>query len=126
MPKPGACTVYYDGACPLCRSEIAFYRRRAGADSILWVDVADAAEEDLGPGLNAAQAMSRFHVRLPSGRLQSGAAGFAALWSALPGFHWLGRFATAAPVVWALEWAYQAFLRLRPWLQRRVSSSINC
>lgn len=36
----GKLTVYYDGACPLCRREIEFYRRRRGADAIEWVDAA--------------------------------------------------------------------------------------
>ncbi len=37
MAGPASCTVYYDGTCPLCRREIAFYRRCAGATSIVWV-----------------------------------------------------------------------------------------
>ncbi|MGZ0189339.1 MAG: thiol-disulfide oxidoreductase DCC family protein, partial [Alphaproteobacteria bacterium] len=107
MTGASSCTVYHDGACPLCRREIAFYRQRAGANAIRWVDVADADNADLGPGLDSAQAISRFHVRLGNGQLRSGAAGFAALWSALPGFRWAGRIAGAPPI--------------RPWLQRRVS-----
>jgi predicted DCC family thiol-disulfide oxidoreductase YuxK len=121
MTGGSSCTVYHDGACPLCRREIAFYRRRAGANAIRWVDVADADNADLGLGLDAAQAISRFHVRLGDGQLRSGAAGFAALWSALPGFRWAGRIAGAPPILWALELGYRAFLRIRPWLQRRVS-----
>jgi len=86
MARPASCTVYYDGASPLCRREIAFYRRRAGDTSICWVDVAVKEDTDLGPHLEVAQAISRFHVRVDDGRLRSGAAGFTALWSTLPGF----------------------------------------
>jgi hypothetical protein len=39
-PEPGKLTVYYDGACPLCRREIDFYRRRGRAAPIEWVDAA--------------------------------------------------------------------------------------
>ena len=44
MPK-----VFYDGACPLCIREIAFYKRRKGADGVTWVDVSDAAHKHSAP-----------------------------------------------------------------------------
>lgn len=54
VAKAPACTVYYDGACPLCQREISFYRQRKGAEAVRWVDVAqDDAPKDLGPGLDA-------------------------------------------------------------------------
>ena len=121
MARPASCTVYYDGASPLCRREIAFYRRRAGDTSICWVDVADNEDTDLGPHLDVSQAIFRFHVRMDDGRLRSGAAGFAALWSTLPGFQWAGLIAGAPPFVWVLELGYRVFLRIRPWLQGRIS-----
>jgi predicted DCC family thiol-disulfide oxidoreductase YuxK len=58
---PAALTVYYDGACPLCRVEIAHYRRQQGADALRFVDVAEPAA--CGPGLSHAQALAHFHVR---------------------------------------------------------------
>lgn len=123
VAKASACTVYYDGACPLCRREISFYRRRKGAEAVSWVDVAeDDAPKDLGPGLDAETAMARFHVRDVDGRLYSGAAGFAALWSTLPQWRSLGRLAASPLIGWALERAYTGFLKMRPWLQRRAAS----
>ena len=73
-------TVYYDGSCALCSIEIAHYRRQAGAEAIEWVDVGHEAA-DPGPGLSREAAMARFHVRDANGRLVSGAAGFALVWS---------------------------------------------
>lgn len=116
-------TVYYDGSCPLCRREIGFYRRRAGAADILWVDVSRARSDELGPGLDAATAMARFHVRDRDGSLRSGAAGFIALWLALPNWRALGQAAALPPIQWALERAYRAFLHVRPWLQRRLAAT---
>ena len=36
---PPALTIYYDGSCPLCRREIAFYRRLRATMRLDWVDV---------------------------------------------------------------------------------------
>ena len=122
VAKAPACTVYYDGACPLCQREISFYRQRKGAEAVRWVDVAeDDAPKDLGPGLDAETAKARFHVRDVDGRLYSGAARFAALWSTLPQWRSLGRLAASPLIGWALERAYTGFLKMRPWLQRRAA-----
>ena len=56
-------TVYYDGSCPLCRKEIAFYQRCKGADRIDWTDVSAAGALSLEDGLTCEAAMARFHVR---------------------------------------------------------------
>ena len=84
--------VFYNGACPFCAREIAFYRRRKGAESISWVDVSHlAAEDEVAPGLSKKDAHVRFHVRCADGTLVSGAEAFAGLWLALPGFRLWGR-----------------------------------
>jgi demethoxyubiquinone hydroxylase (CLK1/Coq7/Cat5 family) len=114
VPKGGgACTVYFDGACPVCRREIGHYRGRAGAESIEWVDVASVDGAALGEGLSRDAALARLHVRGPDGRLVSGAAAFAAIWTRLPAYAWLGAIASLPPVQGVLEVGYRAFLRLR-------------
>lgn len=88
MPAP-TLTIYYDGSCPLCRREIAFYRRLPAAAQLDWVDVS-AGNTPLGAGLSCEAAMRRFHVRDANGQLLSGGAAFARLWRALPGWRVLG------------------------------------
>lgn len=116
--SPPALTIYFDGSCPLCRREIAFYRRLRGAGQLDWLDVSAGAP--LGQGLSCEQAMRRFHVRDAQGRLFSGGAAFARLWCALPGWRLLGWAMSVPPLSWGLELAYRAFLPLRPRLQRVV------
>lgn len=111
-------TVFFDGACPLCQREIGFYRKRRGADQIAWVDVSDAQEPTVAPGLLTEDALARLHVRLPSGRLESGARAFAELWTALPGFRLVGSMFSVRFLTVLLELGYQTFLRVRPRLQR--------
>ena len=103
-------TVYYDGACPVCRREIGFYQKRTGAN-VSYCDV--AAEVCPAPDLNREDALQRFHVRLADGALVSGAAAFLALWRATPGFRLPATLLSARPVVALLDVAYGGFLKLR-------------
>ena len=114
---PPELTVYYDGSCPLCRREIAHYRRLDGGARVCWLDVS-AAGAPLDAGLSCDSALRRFHVRDARGRLYSGGAAFARLWQVLPGWRVPGRVFAWPPLSWLLEGAYRAFLPLRPRLQR--------
>ncbi len=121
-----ALSVYFDGSCPLCTREIAFYRRMKGADAISWVDASQSAEWEVAPGLTKSAALSRFHVVTPNGELLSGAAAFSRIWLELPRFRWLGSLTQNAPIAWLLEHAYRGFLLLRPRLQRAVGRRELC
>lgn len=111
-------TVFYDGDCPLCRSEIGHYQACQGADQIAFVNVATADAGVVSPGLDRATAIARFHVLDQTGRLKSGAEGFAQLWLLLPRWRWLGRFVLRPFVLPLAERSYTSFLFLRPAIQR--------
>lgn len=115
--------VLYDGACPLCRREIGFYRERRGADGIDWIDVSACGPGNVTATVSREDALRRFHVITPSGEIVQGGGAFAALWSALPGFRIVGRMARVPPLAWVLDRTYDLFLVLRPWLQRRMSGA---
>ena len=103
-------TVYYDGACPVCRREIGYYQGRTG-DGVIYCDAAAAA--DPAPDLKREDALKRFHVRLADGRLVSGTAAFIVLWGQVPGFARIAAILSARPIVAVLDVAYLGFLRLR-------------
>jgi len=105
--------VFYDGACPVCRREIAHYQGSAGAENLVWVDATTCAAEAFGPDLTREAALARVHVRAPDGSLASGAAAFALMWQALPRWRWLGRIVGSRPVLPLAEAGYRLFLRLR-------------
>ena len=117
-----ALVVYFDGACPVCAAEIRHYRGQAGAERCEWIDASRCAESDLGAGLTRADALGRFHVRRPDGRLVAGMRGFATLWQVLPRTAWLGRIASFGPFPWLLNHAYRGFLAVRP-LWRKASTA---
>jgi len=108
-------TVWYDGGCPLCRREIALMQHLDRAQAITFVDV-DTADGGSCP-IDRADLLARFHAR-EDGILLSGAAAFAAMWRAIPRLRWLGLAARAPGMLPLLEYAYRAFLRVRPRLQR--------
>ena len=41
--------VYFDGSCPICSREIAFYKRKSIHKSFKWVDVANVETAGLFP-----------------------------------------------------------------------------
>lgn len=113
-------TVWFDGACPLCRHEIDFYRRQVGADQLDWIDIRTADSSALPHGLGKEQLLARFHLRRPDGEMQSGANAFIAIWRALPRFSWLGRLLDNAPSLWVLEGLYRRFLPVRPHVAKLI------
>ena len=115
-PPPAKPTVYFDGACPVCRREIAVYQRGAGADAVCWVDASACPPDALGGDLPRDQALARLHLRQADGRLVHGPAAFLAMWQALPQHPRLARLAhllDRPSIVRLLDVAYTAFLRLR-------------
>lgn len=118
MPAPNL-TVYHDGSCPLCRMEISQYRRSLGSQHIDFVDVAEPGTSP-GPDLPRGRAISRFHVRLPTGELRSGAAAFVEVWNVLPRWRLAAGVAKVPGALSALEIGYRVFLPLRPTLAKLV------
>ena len=108
-------TVWYDGACPLCRREIALMRRLDRARAIAFVNVAEGAPDSCP--VDRATLLARFHAA-EDGRILSGAAAFAAMWRAIPLLRPLGLAARNRLVLAGLERLYGLFLRVRPRLQR--------
>lgn len=117
MPTEDQTTVYFDGACPLCRAEIGLYRKGDSACALRMVDVSQP-DPALPQGLDRGRAMARFHVRTADGRLLSGAAAFVEVWRQLPRWRWAARVASLPGVVPVLEIGYRLFLPVRPMLSR--------
>ena len=120
MPDQPAATVYFDGSCPVCRAEIALYRRKAKAATVCFVDASNP-KTTLGEDLDRHRAMRRFHVRKVDGSLVSGAAAFVEIWKQLPRWRWAARAAAMPGMLALLEMAYKLFLATRPYLTRRPS-----
>ena len=116
-------TVFYDGQCSLSSREIDHYRRLRGADSLQWVDITQDQNSLTAHGLKRDKAMARFHVRDSGGKWQTGAWGFAELWSHLPTYRWLACTLRAMRLLPLLDRAYTIFAR---WRVRRACHTNSC
>ncbi|MBM3478348.1 MAG: DUF393 domain-containing protein [Alphaproteobacteria bacterium] len=107
-------TVFYDGACPLCRREIAHYAARDRAGLLAFADIAADPAPLAMIGIDQAQALARLHVRRADGVVLSGARAFAEIWSCLPRWRLLARALRGIPGAMALaEAAYRVVARHR-------------
>jgi predicted DCC family thiol-disulfide oxidoreductase YuxK len=114
LPDPGAKTViFFDGSCPLCRSEISMYSDCDVAGILSLVDVSET-NVALPQDLDREKAMSRLHVIAKDGRMLSGAAAFIEVWRHLRGWNSVAKIASLPALTWILECAYCVFLSFRP------------
>jgi predicted DCC family thiol-disulfide oxidoreductase YuxK len=119
-PRP---VVFYDGACPLCRREIAHYRRVDHAGRLRWVDAAGEVHTLAGFGLSLEDAMAELHVLDAAGAWQRGVDAFVVIWEHLPRYRWLARLVSALGLRGPLGFAYQRFAA---WRYRRRCSADGC
>lgn len=117
---PEPLTVLYDGACPLCRREIAHVKglaQRRSDSGLCFLDISQQAEGSSAFAEEREALLARFHVQRADGSRLDGAAAFVAMWNRLPGWRWLARLARLPGMLALLEAAYRGFLKLRPSLQ---------
>ncbi len=83
-------TVIFNGACPICRREVAAYARYCAAQEVP-IRFRDLNEMDLAAhGIDPDAARRRLHV-LHEGRVIAGLPAFLILWEAMPRFRPLAR-----------------------------------
>jgi predicted DCC family thiol-disulfide oxidoreductase YuxK len=119
MDEQSQTTVFYDGACPLCRAEIQHYRNVDSNGRLTFVDVSgDRTALQTGMPREALLLLARFHVMRGDGTVLSGARAFVHVWRQLPGWRWFGYIAALPGFVHAIEIFYRVFLPLRPLIVR--------
>jgi predicted DCC family thiol-disulfide oxidoreductase YuxK len=119
-PRP---VVFYDGDCPLCRREIAHYRRLDREARLCWVDAAAETELLARYDLSQQSAMAELHVLDTAGRWQRGVDAFLVIWQHLPGYHWLERVVRGLRLRRPLGFLYRRFAA---WRYRRRCSAGGC
>jgi predicted DCC family thiol-disulfide oxidoreductase YuxK len=109
---PFAVEVFFDGACPLCRREIALLQRKDEKQRILFTDIAEPTFDPASVGVPWATLMARIHARLPDGTLIEGVEVFRRLYTAV-GFGSLVALTRLPLVTELLDLSYRAFAKNR-------------
>lgn len=105
--------VYYNGACPVCRTEINHYRRlaeRHGISTLAWTDITARANTLAPWGIDDDAVIRRLHVVDADDRLLFGVDGFIEVWARLPGYGWLARLAARPWIRPVAELLYERML----------------
>lgn len=102
--NPVTHTVYYDGACSLCRGEMQLLMQRNTAGLLAFVDIATPGFDPAPLGVSLDAMLSLMHVRRRDGGWLVGIPAFEVIYAAT-GFHgtarwlckpWVGRIAAHA------------------------------
>jgi predicted DCC family thiol-disulfide oxidoreductase YuxK len=112
MTQAAKATVYFNSACPVCRSGVAWQQGRASSCEIQWIDVHNTPEAVAEVGADLEAVRERLYVRDANGRVHIGADAAAALFQRTPGQRWLGCLVALPLIRPAMGWAYDAFAAL--------------
>ncbi len=116
-------TMFYDESCPICRREVDHYQRIDREKCVRWVDISENEHILQEHGLSVSEAMARLHVVDSNGRLVQGAWAFAAVWDALPRYHYLAKLLRTLRILPILDRIYAPFAR---WRYRRQRREMQC
>ncbi|HEY7687103.1 MAG TPA: DUF393 domain-containing protein [Dongiaceae bacterium] len=120
-------TVFYNGACPVCRKHVGRFQRISAGRSrlIAWADTAAAPWALRRWHVEPAEALVRLYAVTDDGRLLSGAAAFARLWRELPGYRVLGIIVGLPGVRQVAEALYSA-IYVRDLRRRMAAEGRGC
>lgn len=113
--------VFYDGACPLCRREIALLERWDRRRKIRFTDIDAPTFQSALVGKSRDELMSKMHGRLTDGAWIEGVEVFRRMYAAV-GFGWLAAVSRLPGLSWTLERAYAWFAHNRLRLTGRCTS----
>ncbi|MBB4313884.1 thiol-disulfide oxidoreductase DCC family protein [Roseospira marina] len=86
-------TTYYNGACPVCRTEIQHYQKVDARHDVGlgWHDVSQGNGGLAIFGIAGDAATRRLYAIDDKGQLHAGVDAFIAVWRHLPGYRWIAR-----------------------------------
>lgn len=122
---PSGFEVFFDGACPLCRREIEWLRRKDSTNQICFTDIADPDFDPHSTGKSFQQLMARIHGRLPNGEVIEGVEVIRQLYLAV-GYRKLVAISRLPLIRNLLELGYRIFAPIRLRLPGRHCHDGSC
>jgi predicted DCC family thiol-disulfide oxidoreductase YuxK len=112
-------TLYYDGACPLCRAEILFLSRRNQQGLLDFVDIQSEQYLPEKVGVSCEQALSAMYAQYESGQLINGVSVFPEAYkrAQLPLLAWFFSRKTLQPL---LRVGYRFFAKNRHQISKLI------
>ncbi len=112
-------TIYFDGLCLACSTEINHYRKLSGADNFIFVDITEPSFQPELHGIDPLKVHKVMHVRDKDGNLHQGVDAFRAIWCEIPRYQFLYRLSKKKFVRTVLNIGYSGFSYIRPYLPRK-------
>jgi len=107
-------TVFYDGACGLCRREIDHYQRIADAAHFQWIDITRHPTPFIERGYHVNDGLKLLHAEDTAGQMHIAVRAFLLIWRHLPGpWPLLARLVGWPPLLALAEPAYRRFAAWR-------------
>jgi predicted DCC family thiol-disulfide oxidoreductase YuxK len=117
--------VFFDGACPLCRREVAMLKRWDRHGRIIATDIAAPDFDPQTTGRTWDDLMARIHGRLPNGDIIEGVEVFRRLYSAI-GLGWMVSITRWPGLRSLMDLGYRIFARNRLRLTGRCDANSGC
>jgi predicted DCC family thiol-disulfide oxidoreductase YuxK len=118
-------SIYFDGLCVACTTEINHYRKLKGSEKFLFVDITQSQFKPEEHGLDPFLVHKVMHVRDPQGTLHQGVEAFRAIWKELPRYQFLYKLTENSKVKGVMQWGYDFFVIIRPYLPRRKAADCS-
>lgn len=121
-------TVFYDGACIVCSTEVLHYFRQDHAGRLIIVDISAPDFQPQQYGISLQDFMFELHAIDRLGRVYTGVEAFWAIWQAFPAatlYGMLGVIITLPLVNPLARLCYQGFARIRRYLPKRRQTCEN-
>lgn len=115
-------TIFYDGACRVCATQMRHYRQKSHGGRLLFVDISDPGFDPERFGSSRQNFMAQMHVIDGAGVVYRGVDAFPVIWQAFPGFRYrlLARLIGLPGIRSLARSGYVLFARFRHYLPGRA------
>lgn len=114
-------TIYFDGLCIACATEINHYRKQRGSENFIFIDITSLTFKPEDHGIDPHLAHKVMHVKAKDGKMHQGVDAFRAIWLELPRYQFLYKMSGNKAIRTILDLGYNAFVKIRPYLPRKKS-----